>query len=46
MARAQHNDIDLSLTETMPSGARAELVTDVTCIELDASAGSASRRGR
>jgi hypothetical protein len=34
-ARAQHNDIALSLVETMPSGARLELLTDATRIELD-----------
>ena len=34
-ARGQHNDIALSLLETMPSGARLEMVTDATCIELD-----------
>lgn len=34
-ARAQHNDIALSLVETMPSGARLEMVTDATCLELD-----------
>ena len=34
-ARSQHNDIALSLVETMPSGARLELLTDATCIELD-----------
>ena len=34
-ARAQHNDIALSLLETMPSGGRMEMVTDATCLELD-----------
>jgi hypothetical protein len=34
-ARAQHNDVSLSLLESMPSGARLEMVTDSTCIELD-----------
>jgi lysophospholipase L1-like esterase len=34
-ARAQHNDIALSFVETMPSGARLEMVTDATCLELD-----------
>ena len=34
-ARAQHNDITLSLLETMPSGGRLELVTDASTIELD-----------
>jgi hypothetical protein len=34
-ARAQHNDIALPLLETMPSGARLEMVTDATCLELD-----------
>jgi hypothetical protein len=34
-ARAQHNDIALSLVETMPSGGRLEMVTDATCLELD-----------
>ena len=34
-ARVQHNDIALSLIETMPSGARVEMVTDATCIEVD-----------
>ena len=34
-ARAQHNDIALSLIETMPSGGRLEMVTDATCIEVD-----------
>ena len=35
-ARAQHNDIALPMLETMPTGARLELVTDATTIELDA----------
>lgn len=34
-ARAQHNDVALSLMETMPSGARLEMTTDATRIELD-----------
>lgn len=34
-ARVQHNDVALSLLETMPSGARIEMVTDATEIELD-----------
>ena len=34
-ARSQHNDIALALVETMPSGARLEMTTDATCIELD-----------
>jgi hypothetical protein len=34
-ARAQHNDIALSLMETMPSGARFEMRTGATCLELD-----------
>src|SRR5690349_5003878 len=34
-ARAQHNDVALSIIETMPSGARLEMVTDATSIELD-----------
>jgi hypothetical protein len=34
-ARAQHNDISLPLLETMPSGARLEMLTDATCLELD-----------
>ena len=34
-ARVQHNDISLSLLETMPSGARLEMVTDATSVELD-----------
>ena len=34
-ARAQHNDISLPLLETMPSGARLEMVTDARTIELD-----------
>jgi hypothetical protein len=34
-ARAQHNDISLTLLETMPSGARLELLTDATCLEID-----------
>jgi len=34
-ARRQHNDLALSLMETMPSGARLQFVTDATCIELD-----------
>jgi hypothetical protein len=34
-ARTQHNDIALSLIETMPSGGRLEIVTDATCLELD-----------
>lgn len=34
-ARAQHNDIALSIFEVMPSGARLELTTDATRIELD-----------
>jgi lysophospholipase L1-like esterase len=35
-ARVQHNDISLPMLETMPSGARFEMVTDATTIELDA----------
>lgn len=34
-ARSQHNDIALPLLETMPSGARLEMVTDATSLELD-----------
>jgi hypothetical protein len=34
-ARGQHNDPALSLLETMPSGARLEMTTDATRIELD-----------
>jgi GDSL-like lipase/acylhydrolase family protein len=34
-ARAQHNDIALSLVETMPSGGRLEMVTDATSLELE-----------
>ena len=34
-ARARHNDVALSLLETMPSGGRLEMVTDATVIELD-----------
>jgi hypothetical protein len=34
-ARVQHNDIALPMLETMPSGARLEMVTDATTIELD-----------
>ncbi len=34
-ARRQHNDVALSLMETMPSGARIEMSTDATCLELD-----------
>jgi hypothetical protein len=34
-ARAQHNDIALSMLEGMPSGCRLEMVTDATTIELD-----------
>ena len=34
-ARAQHNDVGLSLLETMPSGGRLEMLTDATRIELD-----------
>ena len=34
-ARTRHNDITLSLLETMPSGGRLEMSTDATCIELD-----------
>ena len=34
-ARAQHNDLTLTVLETMPSGVRLEMVTDATCIELD-----------
>jgi hypothetical protein len=34
-AREQHNDLALSLIETMPSGARLEMVTDATCIEVE-----------
>ena len=33
-ARAQHNDIALAMLETMPSGARLEMVTDATVLEL------------
>jgi GDSL-like Lipase/Acylhydrolase family len=34
-ARSRHNDIALSLLETMPSGGRLEMTTDATRIELD-----------
>lgn len=34
-ARTQHNDLALSLIETMPSGARFEMTTDATNLELD-----------
>jgi len=34
-ARQQHNDVALTLVETMPSGARIEMVTDATLLELD-----------
>ena len=34
-ARAQHNDITLSVCETMPSGGRLEMVTDATALELE-----------
>ena len=34
-ARTQHNEVALSVLETMPSGARLEMVTDATCLELD-----------
>lgn len=34
-ARPQHNDITLSLMETMPSGARLQFGTNASCIELD-----------
>jgi hypothetical protein len=34
-ARSRHNDIALSLLETMPSGGRLEMTTDATHIELD-----------
>ncbi|HZN15988.1 MAG TPA: GDSL-type esterase/lipase family protein [Acidimicrobiales bacterium] len=34
-ARTRHNDVALSLLETMPSGGRIEMVTDATCLELD-----------
>ena len=34
-ARSQHNDTALSLMEAMPSGARLEMTTDATRIELD-----------
>jgi hypothetical protein len=34
-ARAQHNDISLPVLEMMPSGARLEMTTDATCLELD-----------
>jgi len=34
-ARVRHNDISLPLLETMPSGARLEMTTDATCLELD-----------
>ena len=34
-ARTQHNDIALPLLETMPSGARLEMVSEASCIELD-----------
>jgi hypothetical protein len=34
-ARAQHNDLALSLVETMPSGGRVEMVTDASCLEID-----------
>ena len=34
-ARSQHNDAALSLMEAMPSGARLEMTTDATRIELD-----------
>jgi hypothetical protein len=34
-ARAQHNDITLSVAETMPSGGRLEMVTDATSLELE-----------
>jgi hypothetical protein len=34
-ARTQHNDLALSLLETMPSGARFEMTTDATHLELD-----------
>lgn len=34
-ARVQHNDIALPLLETMPSGARLEMITEATCLELD-----------
>jgi archaellum component FlaF (FlaF/FlaG flagellin family) len=34
-ARSRHNDIALSLLETMPSGGRLEMTTDATSIELD-----------
>jgi hypothetical protein len=34
-ARTRHNDIALSLLETMPSGARIEMLTDAATLELD-----------
>ena len=34
-ARLQHNDLALSLIETMPSGARLEMTTDASSLELD-----------
>jgi lysophospholipase L1-like esterase len=34
-AHRQHNDLTLPVLETMPSGARIEVVTEATCIELE-----------
>ena len=45
-ARAQHNDISLPLLETMPSGARLEMTTDATCLELDVAAHAPAARNR